>query len=82
MKSEQLELDSIHPFPFVIQPSLYEEHAESVVKSIGAFEQLLTEHGVIVSKTQNGLYALQSASEFTVEGAPLQSPVEHFDPLL
>ena len=47
LKSEQLELDSIHPLPFVTHPNLYEAHAESVVILIGAFEQLFSPHGEI-----------------------------------
>ena len=55
LKSEHLELDSIHPLPFVTHPNLYVAHAESVVISIGAFEQLLDEHGVEISNLQNDL---------------------------
>ena len=55
LNSEQLELDSIHPFPLVIQPSLYVAHAESVTISVGAFEQFFTEHGDVVSNLQNDL---------------------------
>ena len=47
LKSEQLELDSMHPLLFVTHPNLYVEHAESVVILIGAFEQLLSSHGEI-----------------------------------
>ena len=45
----------MHPLPFVTHCNLYVAHAESVVISIGAFEQLLTEHGVELSNLQKDL---------------------------
>ena len=55
LKSEQLELDSIHPFLLVMHPNLYVAQAESVTMSIGAFEQSIIEHGVVLSSLQKGL---------------------------
>ena len=55
LKSEQLELDSIHPLPFVTHPNLYVAQAESVTMLFGAFKQLLREHGVESSNLQKDL---------------------------
>ena len=55
LKSEQLELDSTHPFPLVMHPNLYVAQAESVTMSAEAFEQILTEQGVDVSNLQKDL---------------------------
>ena len=38
-----------------MHPNLYVAHAESVVMSVGAFEQILLEHGVELSNLQNDL---------------------------
>ena len=57
LKSEQLEIDSMHPAPFVTQPCLKVEQSESVVKVYGALAQTMLVHGVEVSSRQIGLYA-------------------------
>lgn len=81
LKFEQFELDSMHPAPFVMHPCRYEVQAESVEIFCGALAQVILSHGEPSNKHM-GLYALQSASELAVAGAPEQSPSEQYAPLL